>query len=707
MIIEQAIATALQQHREGRLEEAERLYREVLAYDAENFDALHLLGISAHQRGDHVRALDLIDRALKINAFSAEAHYHRGEVLRAVGKLDAARASGETAVRLRPAYAEGHNGLGLTLAYQGLLADACDAFRRSVQYNPTYAGAFVNLGSALVDLARPAEAIECFEKAIAIDGDLAIAHIMLGKALRNLGREAEALAKFQEGLAVDPKIAKGHLYLGYMMQEQGLLEDAFANFEEASRLEPDDVEMRWALVMSQIAAVHTDDSSVVRSRERFTKALNELDSWLDASRAEPGANSVGQQQPFFLAYEETSNVELLSKYGDMCSRLMQDWQRRNNLQFVPNVRSPGAKIKVGIVSGQLRNHSVWHAVTKGWVRQLDRSQISLHLFHTGTDEDNETAIAKSRADSFIAAPRPFRQLIREILDSKLDVLIYPEIGMDSVTLKLASMRLAPVQATSWGHPETSGLPTIDYYLSAEDFEPEEADPNYRERLIRLPHLGSYFEPFSSADVEFEFEEFGVDTSVPLLISAGAPFKYSPRHDYLFIEIAKRLQRCQFVFFHHSKENLSAAIEQRLELAFEKAGLYFHQYAIFLPRLKSEAFHALMRRANVYLDTIGFSGFNTAIQAIECRLPIVTMEGRFMRGRLASGILKRLGMRDLAARSEHEYVKLAVRLASDERFACEIRQEIESRRDALFRDTAPTSALVDFLRQVAQQQGPST
>ena len=106
----------------------------------------------------------------------------------------------------------------------------------------------------------------------------------------------------------------------------------------------------------------------------------------------------------------------------------------------------------------------------------------------------------------------------------------------------------------------------------------------------------------------------------------------------------------------------------------------------------------MKRADVFLDTIGFSGFNTAVQALECGLPIVTREGRFLRGRLASGPLKRIGLSELVARSDEEYVELAVRLARGADYRRHVRERIMASRGVLFEDRAPIHAMERFLSE---------
>jgi protein O-GlcNAc transferase len=261
------------------------------------------------------------------------------------------------------------------------------------------------------------------------------------------------------------------------------------------------------------------------------------------------------------------------------------------------------------------------------------------------------------------------------------------------------LRLAPVQVATWGHPETTGLDTIDYYLSAEDLEPANAQENYTERLITLPHLGCCFQAPHVDHVDPDFASLGIAQSYPLLLCPGAPFKYAPQHDWVLTEIARRLGRCRFLFFTHRIRNMSEKLRRRLEVIFARSGLDFNDFVIFIPWQSQPEFYGLLKRADVFLDTIGFSGFNTAMQAVECGLPIVTREGSFMRGRLASGILKRIGLLELVAQTEEDYIALVIRLANDADYRSHIRERIEMSRQILFEDIAPIRAMEDFLVKV--------
>jgi predicted O-linked N-acetylglucosamine transferase (SPINDLY family) len=341
---------------------------------------------------------------------------------------------------------------------------------------------------------------------------------------------------------------------------------------------------------------------------------------------------------------------------------------------------------------------VWNAIVRDWFRKLDPTRFALEAFYLGFDHDAETAFARSRAAHFEEGAGGLHQWAQLIADRRPDVLVYPEIGMFPMTVRLASLRLAPIQIATWGHPETSGLPTIDYYLSAQDMEPADAQAHYTERLVTLPHLGCSYQRTEVAPTDPGLAELDSAHGDPVFVCPGVPFKYAPHNDMVFTRIARELGRCRFIFFSHKSGELSNKLRHRLELAFERDGLNFGDFGVFVPWQARSSFYGLLQRADVLLDTIGFSGFNTAMQAVESALPIVTVEGCFLRGRLASGILKRMGLHELVTSSPDEYVAVATRFARDGELRKSIRKRIEDSRHVLFDDDAPIRAMEEFFQE---------
>jgi predicted O-linked N-acetylglucosamine transferase (SPINDLY family) len=134
------------------------------------------------------------------------------------------------------------------------------------------------------------------------------------------------------------------------------------------------------------------------------------------------------------------------------------------------------------------------------------------------------------------------------------------------------------------------------------------------------------------------------------------------------------------------------LEQRLRGAFDRERVDFDAHVCLIPNLDRPGFFGLMHDSALMLDTLGFSGFNTALQAIECGLPVLAYEGEFMRGRLASGIMRRMGLPELVADTDEAFIHKAIELATDFQKRKDLRAAIASRREILFNDTEPVRGL---------------
>jgi tetratricopeptide (TPR) repeat protein len=229
---------ALEQHRRGCLDEAARLYREVLMARPEHADALHLLGVIAYQQGDHTQAAARIAAAIARNPGASAYHANLAEVYRALGRLDEAIACGRTALRLQPNHPEAANNLGTILLEQGEVAAAAEQFRAALRVRPHFALACNNLGNALRLLGETDQALACFRTAIALDRDLAAAHSNLGQLLAERHQLHEALEHCRWAIHLQPKFAEAHSNLGNVLRELGRLEEAKTCYRDALRLNP-------------------------------------------------------------------------------------------------------------------------------------------------------------------------------------------------------------------------------------------------------------------------------------------------------------------------------------------------------------------------------------------------------------------------------------------------------------------------------------
>jgi len=253
---------ALRHHQAGRLNEAERFYRQILAVEPRHGDSLHLLGVIAYQMGRHDVAVDLVNRAITINAKEPVYHSNLGNALREQGKLDEAVVCYREALVLNPSYAEAHSNLGNALKDLGNLDEAAVCYRRAVLLKPGIAEIHNNLGTVFKDQGKLDEAVSCYRQAVVLKPDYAEAHSNLGNAFRDQGKLDEAIAAFGQAIVLKPTLAEAHTNLGNALRDLGNLDEAVVSYRRALRLKPG------------IAEIHNNLGTLFKDQGNLDEAVN-------------------------------------------------------------------------------------------------------------------------------------------------------------------------------------------------------------------------------------------------------------------------------------------------------------------------------------------------------------------------------------------------------------------------------------------------
>jgi predicted O-linked N-acetylglucosamine transferase (SPINDLY family) len=254
-----------------------------------------------------------------------------------------------------------------------------------------------------------------------------------------------------------------------------------------------------------------------------------------------------------------------------------------------------------------------------------------------------------------------------------------------------------VQCCSWGHPVTSGFPTIDYFISSDLMEPAGAAAHYSEQLIRLPNLSICYEPAAVPALAIDRAEFGLRESAVVYWCAQSLPKYLPQYDGVFARIATEVPDCQFTFIEFGGgAGVTELFRARLQRAFGAVGLDAGNHCVFLPRLAPDRFVAAIGLSDVVLDSIGWSGCNSILEGLVHNLPIVTLAGELMRGRHAAAILQMMEVGGTTAGSVEAYVSIAAQLGRDKARRIAISAEIAANKHRLYRDRDCILALEAFL-----------
>jgi protein O-GlcNAc transferase len=739
-LLPQAVAL----HQAGRTAEAAKLYQQILVQVPRHFDATHLLGVIALQGERLDQAEHLITLALEINPNDAAALSNLGTVHLRGGQLEAACSDYEKAVKLQPNSFDALANLGTVLRQVGRYREALVPLRRAHSINPNSAmvcgliGAcllvtgdtsaavkffeltthlepadaqgWVNLATALSSSGAHKRAQECSEKAIAIDPRSSAALDSLATAQFDTGQIETAIATYRKAVALEKPSSHAHSEFAKALYFSGRYDEAMNHYRQAIQIDGNDAVARWRYAMAQCRPFYGAAIEIEPSRHALSKCLKDLQTWFQSARHPEAYTAVGSSPPFYLAYQAFNNRDLLTRHGDLCAQWMASMPT-DALTNSARLRTPGKspaksrKLRLGIASSHIRDHSVWLANIKGLVHHLDKSQFDIYLYKLGRSSDEETARAKRAAAHFEDQPKNLAEWVRAISEANLDALVYPEVGMEELTIQLASLRLAPVQAATWGHPETTGLPTIDLYLSADAFEPMGAQDHYREQLVRLPNLGIFVEPLAPTFELPHLRSLGLPSDEPLLLCPGTPFKYSPMHDNVWARIAKGLHQekaGRLVFFRGRSEYVDRLLQPRLRRAFDRERVDFDARVCIIEALDRPNFFGLMQQSALMLDTLDFSGFNTVLQAAECGLPVLAYEGSFMRGRLGSGIMRRMGLPELVVSTGDAFIQMALQLAGDSARRDQLRIKIANQRNILFRDIEPVRALERCLVEAITQ-----
>ncbi len=401
---------------------------------------------------------------------------------------------------------------------------------------------------------------------------------------------------------------------------------------------------------------------------------------------------------FLLAYHGEDDRVLQASYAAFVGATL-DRSSPAARSTLPRHPRPGRRLRVGFLSTFFRDGTAGRYF-EPWITGLDRERFEVCVYHLHPGVDALGERIRARADRFRHCPRWTPSRIETVVRAdEPDVLVYPELGMDATTFALAALRMAPLQCAAWGHPVTSGHPTIDVFFTSAAMEPDGADVHYTERLVPLPGIGTRYAmpptPAGASRAAAGLPEDGV-----LLLCPQSLFKIHPDDDALFARILVALPAARLVLFQGRHPAVTAKYLARLDRALGAAGIEREGRVVVLPSVGHDQYMLINSVCDMMLDTTRWSGGNTSLDAIAAALPVVTLPGRFMRARQSAGMLGLMGIDELVARDVDDYVRIAVRLAQDRawRNACSTR--LAAQRGRIFDDPAPVAALADALISLA-------
>ena len=583
----------------------------------------------------------------------------------------------------------------LARAREGDLQAASVDIRNACLLAPDLADNWKLCATLALIRSEPAMAVSALSRAGKIQLNDVKQELSLAEAYRRSGRIQEALERLRAFTLRHPDDERGWANLGFTCQHAWRELEASRAFRRVACLQPERIEFACKSYVA-LPAVPKSNRDIGLWRARFTEGISRI------GRLPPDQNlspDVFGAATFYLAYHNSVDRDIVERFRKSARKLVPFLNEKYDHKITTDNLTDDRGIVVGFISEFLFDHTIGK-LYRGIIKNISRDAFEIVVIHMpGSRPDRFRSDLDSLADRAVEAPADRSAQCELIASLKLDILFYPEIGMSSSTYFLAYTRLAPVQAVAWGHPNTTGIDTVDYFLSSSCLEPENADDYYTERLIRFSRLPSCYEPPAQPSVVSGRSHWGLPETGVLYGCPQSLFKLHPEFDAILAEIVRLDPSGHLVFLAGSNELQTDAIKARWRSRHPD----LLERSIFLPRQGFGRFLELIARLDVLLDPIHFGSGNTMYEAMIFGTPIVSWPGRFMRARIVAAAYRQMEIADapLVERLE-DYAATAVAWGRDPERRDRLRRVSKAAaREKLFNDTHVVREFEEFFLGAVQ------
>ena len=700
-----AVAASLRQavacFQQGRMDEAERIARNILNDLPDHPAANHILGLMAGLNSHYDVAEKMFHRAIEASPENEEYHMALGLALYKNNKLQSALAAWTHAAKLKPDLVEAHYYCGLVMCECGRFdesLDACDralqfkrewarvhnvrgdalhglgrtresiaSYQQSVQYDPAYLPGYNNLGNALREVGSSAEALRILDHALRIEPKSGQLHINRGLALKDLGRLDEALECCKHALMLDSDKALAYNAMGAILKERHQYMDALESYECALQCNPDfgQAHINRGNTLFEIGLTDVAERSIRHGLELTPDdhvAHSNLLFILAAQAKLSSADMLIEQQRWDILHGHQGRIFSRS---DMHS---------------PNIHR--RRLRVGYVSPDFRQHAV-SQFFEPLLRSHDRSRFEIFCYATHASQQNDETTLRLRTMSenwHTVGSVDDLELVNLIKKNGIDILVDLAGHTAAGRLKMFTYRPAPVQVTYLGYFAGTGLEAMDYWISDEILHPLDTSERATEQIYRLPRCWVCYKPLDNGPLVSSRPN---DNRQVVFGSFNNISKLLPPVIEAWSEILSKVPGSQLLLM-----DKLMADEKTRHYMLEK----FARYGISSDRLIIELgkpvneYLSTYAKVDVVLDPFPRTGGTTTADALWMGVPVLTLAGSRYVERISASKLTALGLENLITHTVEDYINLAVILANDTDFRQKLR--------ASLRDTMMQSPLCD-------------
>lgn len=619
---EQELATMVALYNAGRYAEAADLARIMTVKYPSCGEGWKMLGVVYSQLGRDSDALVPMQKAAELLPKDAQAQNNLGITQQALGKLNEALSSFKRALKIEPKFVEAHSNMGTLLQAQDKAEEAEACYRRALKLAPGDAETHNRLGHLLKITGRLDEAQANFQQALKYRPGFAEAHNNLGGVLKLANRIDDAERHFRQAILIKADLPEAHSNLGGILYELGHLDEAEACWRKALAIKPDLAEAHCNLLFSLIQNTHLDAAALFKEHCRF-----------------------GQRFESLLA--STSVKHDHSKIADRC-------------------------LRVGIVSGDLRDHAIAYFIEPVLGSLASSKQLSLHAYSNHNINDHTTQRIRQYFSQWNAvAGMNDDVLANKIRSDHIDILIDLSGHTAKNRLVTFAKKPAPLQVSWMGYPCTTGMRAMDYYFSDRHILPSGLlDDQFTEQIVRLPANAPFLPSTEASPVQ----------PLPALNNGYVTFgsfnrlsKLNPSVISLWAELMCALPDSRMVLGAMPEEGKYDALIDWFECkGVNRERLHFH------PRSDMGSYLNLHHQIDICLDTFPYNGGTTSLHALWMGVPTLTLAGDTAAGRSGAGILGHVGLEAFIAHNEADFVKKGVYWSENLDELSTIRAELRAR-----------------------------
>tara|TARA_Y100000590_G_scaffold23663_1_gene27078 strand:+ start:14857 stop:16782 length:1926 start_codon:yes stop_codon:yes gene_type:complete len=556
-----------------------------------------------------------------------------------------------------------YNIIATSLRKQNKFNEAIEKYEKTIELDYKNLSALNNLAGTYAIIGETDKAIEYYNKLLKLKPDHAEAYNNLATIFAGKGNIKSSIENYKIALNIKPNYLDALNNLGFILKSIGKINEASKYYDKAFKIDSKDI--RYAINASLLLPPITESiKSIKLSRENYLKGLKNLKKY-KLTLLETG--NIILPQTFFLSYHAKNNLNLARNTAKLYKKIIPSVSYSKKRKEETN-----KKIKIGFISQFLTDHTIGK-LFGGLIKNLNKQKFEIIIFHNLLTKLSKTKIEiDNSANKVILLKSNLIDQQSQIIEENLDILFFTDIGMSSITYFLALSRFAPVQVVTWGHPETTGMDTIDYFLSSTLLETKFSNKNYSEKLICLKDFPIFYELPKKIKL-FKRKDLNLPEKTRLYGCPQSLYKLHPNFDSILAKILEK-DSDSFIVFIGGKGIIEYWIKT-LKNRWSKNFPIINEKVIFTKRLSLNEFISFCSCVDVLLDPIYFGGGNTFLESMAVGTPSITMPNSYLRSNITSAAYKQMKIKDPPiVNNSNEYVNLAINLAKNKKKNLKMRKD---------------------------------